>query len=189
MAKPKKVSYELITINSPAGEKMYPLMNRLIEESHEELTDARIALAWNTSWKPDKDGRVTLGKCKKATDLDRELYPYDFVIMLQRDFYEDGEVTDHQRSALIDHELSHAAVTEDPLTGDPIIDERGRKVYRLRKHDVEEFSSIIARYGTYKRDLEDFAQALNAAKKKSADNLLIFEKPEETIDEPQPAQA
>jgi hypothetical protein len=39
-------------------------------------------------------------------------------------------------------------------------DERSRKCYRVRKHDIEEFSDVVARYGTYKRDLEMFAAAL-----------------------------
>jgi hypothetical protein len=45
-------------------------------------------------------------------------------------------------------------------TGEPAYDERGRLVYRTRKHDIEEFAVIVERYGCYKRDLEQFAAAL-----------------------------
>ncbi len=121
-------------------------------------------LAWNLTWKADVDGRVTLGKCKRATDLDRELAPYDFVILLRREFFEDANVTDVQRQALIDHELCHAAIALDD-EGEPQIDERGRQVYRLRKHDLEEFSVIAERYGTWKRDLEMFAAALERSRR------------------------
>jgi hypothetical protein len=166
MSKPKPVNYQLITPDSFAGQKLYPMLNELIEQHHEDLTNARIALAWNLSWKPDVDGRVTLGKCKRATDLDRELAAYDFVIILRQEFMEDGAVEDWQRLALLDHELSHAAVKLDPKTDEPVEDERGRTVYRMVKHDIEEFSSVVARHGIYKRDLEHFAMALQQSKAK-----------------------
>lgn len=154
---PKKVSYQLIDRDSVLGRTMYLKLRDCVEEHHEELVDARIALAWCTSWKPDVDGRVVLGKCKKASDLDREFAPFDFVILLSRWWWQDLQVTDAQRVALLDHELCHAAVRYDDKTGDPVRDERGRKVYRVRKHDIEEFADIVRRHGTYKRDLEMFA--------------------------------
>lgn len=166
MGKPKPVNYQLIKPNTLSGQRLYPMLNELIEKHHEDLTNARIALAWNLSWKPDVDGRVTLGKCKRASDLDRELADYDFVIILRQEFMEDAAVEDWQRVALLDHELSHAALKYDPKTGEPVEDERGRKVYRMVKHDIEEFSSVVARHGIYKRDLEHFAMALQQSKAK-----------------------
>lgn len=160
--KGKKVSYELLECESDIGRPLYALLDELVTKYHEDLRDARIALAWCTSWKPDVDGRVTLGKCVKASDLHRELAPYDFVILLSRSFMESLRVTALQRRALIDHELCHAAVSYD-TKGEPVVDERGRRVYRVRKHDLEEFSMIAERYGCWKRDLEHFAQALERA--------------------------
>jgi hypothetical protein len=162
---PKEVHYELIPRVSDVGEPMYALLDRILTTHHgdRDLGEVRIALAWCTSWKPDVDGRITLGKCKKATDLDRELAPWDFVILLQQEFWQNLRVTDHQRAALLDHELMHAAVKYDPETGEPVIDARGRIVYRLRKHDIEEFADIVTRYGCYKHDLEQFAAALGRA--------------------------
>jgi hypothetical protein len=157
----KAVSYELLNPDSTVGEPVYRLLRELVIAHHEHLKDARIALAWCTSWKPDVDGRVTLGKCKKASDLDRELAAYDFIILLKKSFWQDVSVTPDQRRALLDHELCHAGVKCDERTGEPVYDERGRKVYRTVKHDVEEFSAIAERYGHWKRDLEMFAQALN----------------------------
>jgi len=159
---PPKVSYTLLT--REAHGPSYARLDRLVHEHHEELRDARIALAWCTSWRADPDGRQTLGRCKKATALDRELMAWDFVILLQQAFWIDELVTDEQRDALLDHELCHATVKEDPVTGDPLLDVRGRIVYRVRRHDLEEFACIAARYGTWKRDLELFAQALARGK-------------------------
>ena len=160
--KPKPVNYELIPRDSVNGHPMYALLDELVESFHAEIAAARIALAWCTSWKPDVDGREVLGKCRKASDLDRELAAFDFVILLSRPFWRDARVTDPQRQALLDHELCHAALTYDEK-GEPVEDERGRLVYRIRKHDIEEFTDIVARHGCYKADLERFAQALKHA--------------------------
>lgn len=161
--KPKRIHYELIGARSDQGKPMYQLLEKIVHEHHSALRDARIALAWCTSWKPDVDGRVTLGKCKKASDLDRELMAFDFVILLRRSFWRDSEVSDAQRLALLDHELCHAAVKYDQH-GEPEEDDRGRIVYRIRKHDIEEFADIVERHGLYKRDLERFFQALQRSK-------------------------
>ena len=160
---PKKVSYRLIDAESSAGQTMYPLVKRLVHEHHGELREARIALAWATSWKADIDGRVKLGQLKKASDLDRELRPVDFVIVINRTFYEDANVSDAQREALLDHELYHGGRKLD-TNGEDMVDERGRPVFRLRKHDLEEFAEIAERYGCWKRDLEAFAAALRRSK-------------------------
>lgn len=138
---------------------IYALLTEIISAAHEDLASAKIALAWCTSWVPDADGHVTIGKCKRASDLDRELADFDFIILLRRSFWLDDRVTDGQRRALLDHELCHAGVRLD-AHGDPAKDDRGRIIYRTRKHDIEEFTDIVARHGTYKADLEAFAKAL-----------------------------
>lgn len=166
LKKPKKLSYRLIDQGSVAGQLLYPMLAALVARYHEDLRDARIALAWNLSWKPDVDGRVTLGKCKRASELDRELAAFDFVIILRQEFFEDGRVSDEQRRALIDHELCHAAVKYDE-NGERVVDERGRTVYRTRKHDLEEFAEIADRYGCWKGGIEAFALALERSKSRT----------------------
>jgi len=156
----KRIAYQLIEPDSQVGQPMYRLLADLVEEHHEEIEDARIALAWCTSWRPDVDGRVTLGKCKKASDLDRELQACDVVILLSKFWWQDLAVSAAQRAALLDHELCHVTVKLDDRTHEPTYDERGRKVYRTRKHDLEEFEAVVARHGCYKRDLESFAKTL-----------------------------
>lgn len=164
--KPKKVNYELIRRESAVGRGLYLMLDDLVDEFHEELRDARIALAWFGAWKPDVDGRLILGKARKASDLDRELIEFDFVIVLNFEFMTDQTVTIEQRRALLDHELCHCAQTLD-ADGEPLVDERGRKVWRLRRHDLEEFSEIVERHGCYKRDLEIFGKALAKARSKA----------------------
>lgn len=162
--KPKKVAYELIRDNSEIGRPMYERLYQLIDSHHEELSreNARVALAWSLSWNPDVDGRLTLGKCKKATELDRELAPFDFVILLNRDVWQHPSFGDVQKNALLDHELMHAAVAYD-ANGEPKRDERKRTVFRIRKHDLEEFRDVVARHGLYKDDLASFARVVARA--------------------------
>lgn len=157
---PKRVPYELIAADSVLGRPIYRQLRELVLAHHDEVADARFAIAWNLSWKPDVDGRVVLGKCKKATDLDRELANYDFIILLRKAFWTSPDVSNEMRAALLDHELCHATVRLDARTDEPVTDERGRKVYRIRKHDVEEFHEIVSRHGIWKSDIEQFARAL-----------------------------
>src|SRR5690348_5923079 len=92
----KKVSYTFIDPQSEVGLRLYPMVEQLVKRYHHHLLDdndpdlqARFALAWNESWKPDADGVMTIGRCKRMTDLDRELAAYDFVISLDPTWWND----------------------------------------------------------------------------------------------------
>src|SRR6185312_8975695 len=111
-----------------------------------------------------------LGKCVKASDLQRELVDWDFVILLNREVWHDLRFTREQKLALLDHELCHAELARDE-DGNAKFDEKGRKVWRTRKHDIEEFQAIVQRHGCYKRDLEKFAETLIKSKK-ATDSLF-----------------
>jgi Putative phage metallopeptidase len=161
MGKPKAVNFERI----PADHEAYEILEDIRSEFHEELEDARIVLAWRIALKPDTDGHLVLGKCVKASDLQREFADYDFVILLNREVWESREFSDHNKRALIDHELCHAARAEEPKTEEPKVDDRGRPVWRVRKHDIEEFEAIVTRHGCYKKDLERFAEAILESRK------------------------
>lgn len=157
MGKPKRINFELI---QPEPEtEPYRLMREIRARFHEDIRTAKIALAWRKALQPDPDGHLVLGRCMKASDLQRELVKWDFVILLNQEVWSDPEFTKAQKEALLDHELCHADRACDK-EGEPKIDERGRAVWRTRKHDIEEFQAIVTRHGCYKRDLEIFAEAL-----------------------------
>jgi len=164
MSKPAKVNFRLIERAQDLEESrsIYKLLDSLIEAHHDHLDSRRVAVAWRFGWIADPDGRLVLGQCKKASDLDRELHDFDFVILLNWDFWSSSEVTEEQRAALMDHELCHAS---EKLDGDlePVFDIRGRKKFRIRKHDIEEFRCIVDRHGLYKSDLQAFAEAIKSA--------------------------
>ena len=136
----------------------YSIMERLVDGVHSQLKNAKIAIAWRFGWKQDTDGRLRLGQTKKGSDLDRAMHKYDFVLLVNHEAWNQGNLDDNQKLALIDHELCHCEVSND-TNGEPKTDEEGRIVYRIRKHDIEEFEDVVSRHGLYTHELEEFAQA------------------------------
>jgi len=157
MSKPKEIKFSIIERPDP----LYRNLDDLVGQHHTHLAEAKIMLAWKIDWQPNTDGQVTLGMCKKASDLDRELHGYDFVILLNRNYW--PSFTDAQQLAIIDHELSHADVKKGE-DGEIQRDDSGRIVYRTKRHDLEEFRAVVERHGLYRTDLEDFAKAIEQAK-------------------------
>lgn len=92
------------------------------------------------------------------------MVPFDYVIVLNKEVWEDPEFSREKKLALLDHEMCHTAPALD-ADGDKVRDTKGRLCWRVRGHDIEEFRGIVERHGTYKRDLEMFAQALLRRKK------------------------
>jgi hypothetical protein len=161
MGGPKVVNFQLIRDEKSEA---YQILEEMLIENHEELEDVRVALAWRKALKGDVDGHLILGKCIKVSDLHKEFAAYDFIILLNQEIWQSPEFTEDKKKALIDHELCHAAPAMDKKTGAQKEDERGRLQWRIRKHDIEEFEEIVKRHGTYKKDLERFAEALIESK-------------------------
>jgi hypothetical protein len=142
-------------------------MEELIEavKEHAHLRDAKIAIAWRFGKKADADGRIWLGMTKKGSDLDRSLHGYDFVIVLNHDAWNQASFSEAQMTALLDHDLSHCAVAHD-TNGQVKLDELGRKVWRIRKHDLEEFEGVVKRRGLWKSDVRSFVEAADEQRKR-----------------------
>lgn len=166
--KPKVAPFELIDYNMKPLPEPYKLMAEVRKEHHPDIKEARIALAWRKEWKADKDGRLKLGMCVKASELQKELADWDFVILINFEVWQSKEWTKEKKMALLDHELMHADESLDK-NGEPKVDARGRRTWRVRGHDVEEFSAIIERHGIWKRDLQRFAEAIMKTKQKTLD--------------------
>ncbi len=159
----KKINFQII--DPKQQPEPYELLGKAIDLAHDDLQEAKIGLAWKLNEQADQDGHLILGKCVKVSDLHKEFGAFDFIIVLNRDVWDDLRFTDDRKLALLDHELCHAARAEDPETGETKLDERNRIVWRTRKHDIEEFQGIVQRHGLWKRDLEMFAEAIMQSKK------------------------
>ena len=163
----KKINFLIIPEQDANGlvPAPYKLLKEVRDKHHGDIKEARIALAWRLRTKADKDGHIVLGKCIKVSDLYREYADYDFIITLNKEFWEDLAVTKEQQVALLDHECCHAAPTYNGETGEHEVDERGRYLFRLKQHDVEEFYEIVQRNGLWKRNLIEFAKVLQEKRK------------------------
>ena len=160
MGAPRKLPYQIIDPRDVvlAGQP-YELLAEVRAEGHFDCVEARIALAWKKGTKPNVDGHLMLGRCVLLTALVREMVPFDYVIVLNREVWEDPEFTREKKLALLDHEMCHTAPLLD-AEGNRVRDTKERLCWRLRGHDIEEFRAIVQRHGCYKRDLERFAEAL-----------------------------
>lgn len=165
MSKPSKVKYWPVTRDE------FPDVWDLFEEErahHDETAIARFALVWMYEKKPDRDGVATLGKAVKVQEVYARLIDLDFLILLNRlewmifDQHEDGE---RMKRFLLDHELCHCAADLDEESGDQKEDASGRKLWRLRKHDLEEFEAPIRRHGLCMADVIRFAAAIESAQR------------------------
>lgn len=83
----------------------------------------------------------------------------DFLLILDAAWWR--AASPHQREALVFHELRHADHARDK-EGSPKFDDDGNPVWGIAPHDLEEFSSVVARYGAYLPDITDMAAAMLA---------------------------
>ncbi|HBS60872.1 MAG TPA: hypothetical protein DEA44_16620 [Firmicutes bacterium] len=90
-----------------------------------------------------QDGKIIAADCRKVTGPYKAYLPFDFIVT----FYEPNMsyMTDNQRKVLMLHELKHIGV--------------GPKGPRIEPHDIEEFETIITRYGlrwnAFRNDVAD----------------------------------
>lgn len=154
--KPKKTTIEFIE-REKHGQvaEPYEIMERLIRTERHDLAEAKIGIAWRIGWKRDKDGLLKVGQCKKRNELDRTLDDYDFVILINAEAW--PTFNGHQRERLIFHELEHAQIECD-ANDDQKRDTKGRLITRGKKHDIQEFRSVVEKYG-WDEDLSDLAVA------------------------------
>jgi len=159
--KAKAIKVKLIPETTADGKPSpeHALLAELRAKYHEHLEEARIALAFKIGTRASPEGVTSIGKAKKISDADKLLSDFDFLILLNEEFWSSEEVDRSQRMALLDHELTHCQVKLDKQ-GEPVRDAAGRPVWRIRRHDVEEFHDVARRWGLWTSTLEKLAGAL-----------------------------
>ena len=130
----------------------------LENEEHAHLRFADIGFLW-TSIGNHRHGRAIVGQCELGSPramgrwakgrLEHQLWEWfgsvpDFVITLFAPYA--VTVGDAEFCALVEHELLHAGQERDEF-GAPKFRKDGRPAFAMRGHDVEEFVSIVRRYG------------------------------------------
>lgn len=121
------VDYEVADDLRELGEAVIKAMPEL-----HIIPDLDIKVAYVRGYYPKRDkGKEIQADCRKTTGTYTAFLPYDFVIT----FYEPNisQLSENQRKILMLHELRHIGVGERGL--------------RIENHEVEDFVSILHRYG------------------------------------------
>lgn len=128
----------------------------LIKKYHSHLINAKIAYLYKN--KPMmKGGKTIFATAEKCSPKSKALITYagtgeafDFIITIN--YTEWQNLSDRQKAAVLDHELSHCLVQDN--------DETGETEFKLVSHDLEEFASIVSRHGLYMDSISVMAQAI-----------------------------
>ena len=173
----------------------------LIREHHKHLIVNKVYVKFLFCKEPEKvRGSEALGTARKISGLNAYLalkddadaprtQSYDgdgtqglgkllvsefFLITIYQDFWRTRSTTDHQRRALVDHELTHLWSEEQvDKDGNPT----GKIILSIQPHDLEEFHLIAERYGAWRPDITTFAKALKDGQPGLFDDLDIVEDP------------
>ena len=120
------------------------LLQHIRSKYYRDFRRARIiTLMRNGKW--SKYGTIS-----KVSEANRQAgIEGDYILTLSALAWE--KFTAEQKKALIDHELAHMVKVE-----------KNEKVtWKLRHHDLEEFCSIVKRYGEWSPSITSFRKALN----------------------------
>lgn len=179
--KQKKLTFKVIDKKDPIAGLIQEMIKGIIKAHHKDLAQVRIATVWHLSRKPDKDGKTELVSVRVFDNLERELMPYDVAFILVKEFWENSDVTDALREALLDHALSQVTPVLDK-DGEPVEDERDRKQYRKVSPGIQAFPSVVRRHGLYNKALQTMARAIQASKQLGLPLLDESDEPETTAE-------
>jgi hypothetical protein len=128
---------------------------------HAHLNDAGIGILW-TNCENARHGRRIVGQCEltehsggsqgrwRRARAEQQIHEWfggmpDFIITLDAVFAEQAD--DVAFCALVDHELTHCAQALDEFMVPKFDKVTGKPKFALRGHDVEEFTSVVERFG------------------------------------------
>lgn len=140
---------------------------------HQHLIDNDIEIDWlMRTGEKIKGGRQVLGSVHEPACQGefKDLFQWmlerllgrlpRFLVILDDEYWK--AATPKAREILVFHELAHVRQKVDRY-GAPRFDKDGLPVYGLHGHDVEEFTSVVARYGAYNDELTRFIDAAGGA--------------------------
>lgn len=159
----------------PTGRGGHPadIAARLLQlPEHFPLHEHEVRFGWLMRTTPkEKGGRTELGSVHDVKtmfqggfkDLGLQLvetmlgYLPQYLVIIDAQWWQ--HASDHEKSALIYHELSHVKQAVDKF-GALKYDRDGYPVWRIVGHDVEAFNAEVRRYGTWAPDLQQFSDTL-----------------------------
>jgi hypothetical protein len=140
---------------------------------HAHLQNAVIGALW-TNVANSKNGRSIVGQCELGDPMAMGKWAKakariqveqwfgqipDFILTFDAGYT--AECSDIEWCALVEHELLHAAQERDMFGAPKFSASSGRPVLGIRGHDVQEFTSIVRRYGADAAHVREFVDAAN----------------------------
>ena len=148
---------------------------------HVHLNDARICALW-TNAENAKQGRKIVGQAEmpkrsrsggkwqqsRSAQQLREWFGIDAPdFLLTFDALYCSSIDDNGFAALVDHELCHCAQETDAFGAPKFNQDTGRPMFTIRGHDVQEFVSVVERFGIEAAGEAAVDMVIAAAKKPS----------------------
>lgn len=140
------------------AETVERIANGLIPNYHPELAGARMMYVF-VSKAGTKNGREVWGKAQKVSGIWEWATEKDFVVQVAQDKW--NELDENARTALVDHLLECCTGEEDEESGDI--------TWKIRDPEVQEFASILKRYGVWHQGLTSF---VSIAKEIDLDTII-----------------
>jgi hypothetical protein len=143
----------------------------LENEEHAHLRHATIGALW-TNVANSKNGRSIVGQCELGDPMAMGKWAKgkariqveqwfgqipDFILTFDAAYA--TQASDLEWCALVEHELLHAAQDTDQFGMPKFSASTGRPVFTIRGHDVQEFTSIVRRYGADAAHVREFIEA------------------------------
>lgn len=151
MTKPKPVNWGIID-----DQDLYEFVNDLIEKYHggeNGIEGVNFVLMWRYNVKTDQDGYILLSSVSKSSDQVRELRPHDIIIGINKTAWH--TLDDAQKRVVIDSQLERIAICVDK-NGNPREDDQSRTIYRLRRQEVLDESTLKRRHGFTLQEVQEF---------------------------------
>lgn len=133
---------ELLPLPYEISEEVENIAKKVLNSLTIHAKIAYVASKKNSRW---------LGKCQLVPAVFKLLTGLDYIIYINAEEW--GDLSTRQREALVFHELEHIGWKENAK--DP---EFGK--WATRRHDIEEFSSVVNKYGRWWPDVAMFNESL-----------------------------
>jgi len=138
------------------AETVREMAKGIIAKHHSHLANCNIAYLY-TNKPMARRGKIAIATAEKCSPKAKALTlynhpddePFDFVVTVSYGAW--NRLTDKQKLAVLDHELTHCFVEEN---------EEGEVLHKILGHDFEDFHAILSRHGLYLEDLQAIKNAL-----------------------------
>lgn len=146
----------------------------LANEEHTHLMDARLGVLWTNAINQRQQRLVlataeipvAMGGGWKRSRHDyqlRQWFDIEPHFLLTFSAPDCARLDDRAFCALVEHELYHCAQAQDQFGGPRFNQQTGEPIFTMRGHDIEEFTGVVARYGTTSPDVRRLVDAANRA--------------------------